>query len=384
MFYEQVFLAYEHVFSIYEHAFVAYEYVFVTYERAFVVYENAFVMYEHAFVAYEHIFFAYEHALVAYEHAFSAYKHVGSAYVLVLVPLATENLRCASSMRPQTCRVWPQSWRRWPRGVARGAGQQLFRPINSPQPAPPMKHLLFALLLTGPAALAQAVDSAQAPGFPPKSDFKFSVITEGGFSLGLTSTPNMQAFFKQNNIERDSRVDPFAHLYVGGRYRRLKLMLQLGYGLNYYVPNEKDPRVVRRTYAAYTGGMLGFDVLNNRNRRLYLNLGAGSLNYDYAVINRTNQPVTLQNLPQYAQAGNIPSLELQNAYWDINLELTQREKRKSSAGSVVRLGYRRGWQTSAWKSSVFQLLDAPQDRISQGYLEIGFYLSRNHAGTGKR
>ena len=247
-----------------------------------------------------------------------------------------------------------------------------------------MKHLLFALLLTGPAALGQAVDSAQAPGFPPKSDYKYSFITELGASNSLTFTPNMQSFFRQNGIERETIFDPFAHLYVGGRYQRLKLLLQLGYGLNYYEPNEKDPRVVRRTYANYMGGTLGFDLLNTRNRRLYLNLGAGSIKYDYAVINHSNQPVAFQNLPQYAQAGNIPSLQLQNAYWDVNLELAQREKHRSSVGSVLRVGYRRGWQTSAWKSSVFQLLEGPQDRISQVYVEVGFYLSRNRAGTSKR
>lgn len=247
-----------------------------------------------------------------------------------------------------------------------------------------MKRFLFLFLLAGPAALGQAADSAQTAGFPPKSDFTFSIISEGGYSIGFTSTPNMQSFFRQNSIERETRFDPFAHLYVGGRYQRLKLLLQLGYGLNYYEPNEKDARVVRRTYANYTGGMVGFDVLNARNRRVYLNLGAGSIKYDYAVINRTNQAVVFQNLPQYAQAGNIPSLQLQNAYWDVNLELTQREKRKSSVGTVARLGYRRGWQTSAWKSSAFQLLTGPEDRISQLYFEFGFYVSRNHASRDKR
>ncbi|MCI1189433.1 hypothetical protein MON38_18575 [Hymenobacter sp. DH14] len=244
-----------------------------------------------------------------------------------------------------------------------------------------MRRFLFLLLLPGPAAMAQAVDSAQTATIPPKSNFKFSVITELGFSMGSTSTPNMQAFFNQNNIERDSRADPFVHLNFGGRYKRLKMLLQTGYGFNYFPPNEKDARVARRTYASYSGAMLGYDVLNDRNRRLYLNVGVGGLNYDYAVINRTGQPVVFQNLPQYSQAGNIPSLQLRNTYWDINLELSQREKRKSSIASVLRIGYRRGWQASAWQSAAFQLLDAPQDRISQFYFQGGFYLSRNYKAS---
>ena len=241
-----------------------------------------------------------------------------------------------------------------------------------------MKHFLFLFLFIGPAAMGQAMDSAQAPGIPLKSNFKFSLITEVGFMMALTSTPNMQSFFRQNNIERDSRVDPFVHLNIGGRYKRLKLLVQTGYGLNYFPPNEKDARVVRRTYASYSGAILGYDILNDRNQRLYLNVGAGGLSYDYAVINRTYQPVGLQNLPQYNQAGNIPSLQLRNAYWDINVEFSQREKRKSSISSVVRVGYRRGWQANAWQSGAFQLRDAPQDRISQFYFQGGFYLSRNY------
>lgn len=247
-----------------------------------------------------------------------------------------------------------------------------------------MRRFLFLLLLTGPAARGQAADSAQAPGIPPKSDFKFSLITEVGLMAALTSTPNMQAFFRQNNIKRSSPADPFAHLNAGGRYKRVKLLVQAGYGLNYFPPEEKDARVVRRTYASYGGAILGYDVLNNRNQRLYLNVGAGGLRYDYAVINRTSQPVAFQNLPQFSQAGNIPSLQLRNAYWDVNVEFSQREKRKRSVANVFRVGYRRGWQPDAWQSEAFQLRDAPRDRISQFYIQAGLYFSSNYANAAQR
>lgn len=246
-----------------------------------------------------------------------------------------------------------------------------------------MLRFLFLLLLLGPAALAQAVDSAQGPALPAKSDFKVSMITEIGVMGALTSTPNMQAFFRQNNIKRDFPIDPFVYLNFGARYKRLKLMGQAGYGFNYFPPNERDALVVRRTYAGFAGAMLGYDVLNDRNRRLYLNVGVGGVNYDYAVLNRTSQPVAFQSLPQYSQAGNIPSLKFSNAYWDVNLELSQREKRKSSIASVFRLGYRRGWRADAWTSGTVQLLDAPLDRLSQVYFQAGFQLSRNYAKATK-
>ncbi|OGX82761.1 hypothetical protein [Hymenobacter coccineus] len=248
-----------------------------------------------------------------------------------------------------------------------------------------MPRFLLLFLLTGPVALGQAVDSAQGPSLPAKSNFKVSMITEIGVMGALTSTPNMQAFFRQNNIKRDFPIplDPFVYLNFGPRYKRLKLMIQAGYGFNYFPPNERDALVVRRTYAGFAGAMLGYDVLNDRNRRLYLNVGVGGVNYDYAVLNRTSQSVAFQNLPQYSQAGNIPSLKFNNAYWDVNLELSQREKRKLSVASVFRLGYRRGWQPNAWQSGTVQLRDAPLDRLSQVYFQAGFQLSRNYAKATK-
>ena len=231
--------------------------------------------------------------------------------------------------------------------------------------------------------MSQTVDSAQVSAIPPKSNFRLSVITEMGSMLATTSTPNIESFYRQNNIEHDTPLDPFVHLNFGVRYHRLKLLGQTGYGMNYYFPNERLTHVVRRTYASYTGALLGYDVLNDRNQRLYLNVGVGQLRYEYAVIDRTYQQVAFQNLPQFASAGNIPSLKLNNTYWDINLELSQREKRRSSIASVFRLGYRRGWQPARRESGAFQLLDAPSDRISQFYLQGSFYLSRNYPRAAK-
>lgn len=246
-----------------------------------------------------------------------------------------------------------------------------------------MQRFLFLFLLMSRAAMSQTVDSTQVTAFPPKSNYKFGIITELGLMLAYTRTPNMQSFFRQNNIERDGLIDPFVHTNVGGRYRRLKGLVQIGFGANLAAPNERGALVARRTYASYSGAIVGYDVLNSRNQRLYLNAGIGGLFYDYAVYNRTSQPVAFQNLTQYSQTGNIPSLKLSNTYWDINLELSQREKRKHDISRVFRLGYRRGWQARAWDSSAFQLLGAPTDRISQVYFQGSFYFSTNYSNAAK-
>ncbi|RFP64364.1 hypothetical protein D0N36_14340 [Hymenobacter lapidiphilus] len=240
------------------------------------------------------------------------------------------------------------------------------------------------LLLLSRAAVSQtAVDSTQVAAAPaaiilPKSDYRFSVIVEGGYMMALTNMANMNSFFRQYAIKREATGDPFVHYHGGGRYKRFKFLGQFGYGVNAYGPNERDALVVRRTYANNSGAMLGYDVLNDRNMRLYLNFGAGNLSYDYAVINRFNQTVAYTgSLARYSHNGDISSLKLDNPYWDLNVELSQREKRRANVGSVLRLGYRRGWQPSKWKSGPFVVDGFPADRISQLYLQVGFYVSSN-------
>lgn len=241
------------------------------------------------------------------------------------------------------------------------------------------KRFFFLLFLTSQAAMCQTPDSARVAGLPPKADAKFSFVSELGFSLAATSTPNMHAYFRQNQIEYSAFRDPFVHVNAGGRYQRLKLLVHIGYGVDFVVRKEQTAPVARRNHARYSGATLGYDVLNSRNERLYLNAGVGGISYEYGVYGRTSQPVPFQTLPQYSQPGSLSSLTLDNTYWDFNIEFSQREKRKASLSRVLRLGYRRGWQPRAWESGAFPLTGAPTDRISQFYFSASLYFSKNYA-----
>jgi hypothetical protein len=236
-----------------------------------------------------------------------------------------------------------------------------------------MKRFLFLFLLTSQAAMSQTPDSVQAPGIPPKSDFRFGVLSEMGYQLAYLSLPNVRSFLQQNQIEAMTRFDPFVHLNVGMRYYRLKLMAQNGFGVDLFARNDQKGSVAQRNSASYSAVALGYDVINGRNNRLY-----------DSACNRTSQPVSFQNVAQYSQPGDIPSLRLTNTYWDISLEFSQREKRKSSVASVLRVGYRRGLQAEAWKWGMFELTGGPSDRISQVYFQAGFYLSSNYTKGAKR
>ncbi|MBC6609740.1 hypothetical protein H8B15_02325 [Hymenobacter sp. BT507] len=242
-----------------------------------------------------------------------------------------------------------------------------------------MKRFWFVFLLTSRVAMSQTPDSVKTTSIPPKSNFKFGIVSSISFSLAAVSTPHLRSYFRANEIKPAPFFGQFAHWNGGFRYKRLKFISQAGRGLDisFMEGRKDDKRVAQQDHADYTGFMLGYDVLNARNRRLYLNVGTGAITYKYSVYRRTPQIVDWQDLTQYSQPGAIPSLTLTNQYLDVNLELTQREKRKRSAEYMLRVGYRRGLRPQAWESDAFLLQGAPTDRISQFYLQIGYNFSLN-------
>lgn len=230
--------------------------------------------------------------------------------------------------------------------------------------------LLPYCLLASQLAAGQTTDSVKTAAIPPKSNFKYGIVSRIGFTQALTDVPNMRSYFRANQIKPNTRFDRFAHWNAGVRYRRFKLLTQGEQGFDMFATYSNDDKVsvARQTRANIAGALLGYDVLDARNRRLYASVGLGSITYEYEVYRRTDEPVDFQNLPQYSQPGNIPALRLVNNYIDFSLELTQREKRRRSAESALRLGYRRGLRPRSWQSDAFVLQGAPRDQVSQIYV----------------
>ncbi|MFD2569261.1 hypothetical protein ACFSUS_01365 [Spirosoma soli] len=249
-----------------------------------------------------------------------------------------------------------------------------------------MKRFIFFLLAIRYTAFGQTPNTTANPvDLAPKSDFRYSLFTELGVTVASTSVPIIRSFFRNNQIKPDVHIDPMLNLGFGTRYARFKAMLQAGYGINLIYPfNQEATAIARQTDARYGGMMVGYDVANARNRRLYINAGLGNISYEYSIYRRTNQVVTFQDVLQSNQSGTIPSLQLRNTYLDLNLEYTQREKRKQGAETVLRLGYRRAVHAKAWESDAFQITDAPTDRISQFYIQGTYYFSSNYTKSSKR
>ncbi|RRA99918.1 hypothetical protein [Larkinella rosea] len=244
---------------------------------------------------------------------------------------------------------------------------------------------LLALLATYPV-WGQSDDSTATPAIPPKSNFRSSWIMEPGFAYAITSLPTMRGYFRTNQIKVDNSPDRVALASFAYRRQRFKVALQAFFAIDKSLlpPDKKGNSLfARRQNMSGVTFLLGYDVANTRNKRVFINAGLGSLHYEYSIFRATNQSVSFQNLLQYSPPGSVPSLIQTTGFWDVNVEVVQREKRPNTFQWVSRFGYRRSFQRTPWRSDAFELTDAPKERMGQFYLQIGVYISRNFSGRQK-
>ena len=212
-------------------------------------------------------------------------------------------------------------------------------------------------------------------------------MLEYDYAYTATLIPTMKAFFRDNQVKVDGGSDQVIGTGVGYRRRRFKGMIHTFLGIERRlfssVESTGSSLVARRQNLSGADLQLGYDVANSRNQRVFINAGVGSIRYEYNLFRATNQVVNFQNILQSPPSSGIPSLFLASGYWDVNVEMSQREKHQNSFQLVSRIGYRRSFQSTAWQSDAYQLTDVIQDRISQFYLQIGLYFSRNRLARRK-
>lgn len=213
-------------------------------------------------------------------------------------------------------------------------------------------------------------------------------MQELGCGQAYTRIPNMRAFFKSNQIKENNTLDDFVAIGFGYRRQRFKGSVYASYGLEQGTRSPDNtgqaPLIARRQNFSGAVLFVGYDLANTRNKRVFLNAGFGGIRYEYNVFRATNQAVPFQTILQNNPPGSIPSLFIASNYWDVNIEISQREKRRDALQLVSRFGYRRGFTADAWQSDAYQLIDAPSDRISQFYVQLSLYLSRNYMSRSKR
>lgn len=249
-----------------------------------------------------------------------------------------------------------------------------------------MYRFLFLLVgITSPAwCQPTPTDSIPSGTIPPISNYRSSLLLEGGYAYAATFLPAMRSFFNDHQVKRDKDLDRFAWASLAYRRQRIKVMAQSFLGIDQSIlpPDQTNSTtlIAHRQNLSGVTLMLGYDLANTRNQRVYLNVGIGSVRYEYSLFQPTQQVVSFQQILQYAPRASVPSLYLTSGFWDVNLEMTSREKHPTSFHWVSRIGYRRRLQPNTWQSQAYQLVDAPQERISQLYLQIGFCVSRNYKG----
>lgn len=246
-----------------------------------------------------------------------------------------------------------------------------------------MKYVLLISWLVPWLANAQSSDSTTLAALQPVPAARRGILLEFGLAPVVTLLPTLRSYLRTNQIRPDAAVNLFFSFGIGLRSNRLKLVGQNGFGLK--DANVGDPLaaattewVAQNTVANYTTLLVGYDLLNARNHRLYLNVGLGGLAYGVSIARQTNQPLPFQALLQTPQVGAVSSLLLrQVGFFELNLEYALREKRRRSIESLIRVGYRSATFSKAYESTAFHLLDAPGDRASQIYLQTVLSLSTN-------
>ena len=151
-----------------------------------------------------------------------------------------------------------------------------------------MKRLLLLLLITTQVAVGQADDSTAVATLPIKSDFQFGLISDLGLLTTATLLPNIRSFFKANQIRPDPSLAFFLNFGFGVRLRRFKLTVQNGLGLKIssdysQLPVAGSESVAQNSVANYMGILVGYDIVNSRNRRLYINFGLGRMEHGFNI-----------------------------------------------------------------------------------------------------
>ncbi|MVM35502.1 hypothetical protein GO755_36105 [Spirosoma sp. HMF4905] len=246
-----------------------------------------------------------------------------------------------------------------------------------------MKRLLYVTLLLACPAWSQSVDSTTNFTIPLKSNFRSGFMLEPSFAYTLTQLTAIKSFFRANQVEYNKKLDRVVAAGFGYRRQRMKAMIHSFFGLNQRLLPPKTsgnaPLIAQRLDLSGIAIFLGYDIANARNNRAFINAGVGSIRYEYTLFRPTNQQVPFQTIFQYSPPVSVPSLYLDSGYWDVNVEIVQREKRRDTFQWMSRLGYRRGFKATSWQSEAYQLVDAPQDRIGQFYLQVGLYISHNRS-----
>lgn len=229
-------------------------------------------------------------------------------------------------------------------------------------------------------AAGQTLDSTRLDSLPEKSNFKFGFLYELGFNSAVTLLPEMRSFLQANQLPSPTISLGVINLNLGIRRNRVKVMVQSQSAL--FRPLVTTNNWVQQSGISSLGILTGYDVLNSFNRRCFIFLGLGGAEYNLSLYRKGVQTIPFQSVLQASPpVGSVPSLVLRNVgYFEVAVEISQREKRRLSPYTATRIGYRTGTFKKAWESDVYTFTDPIKDRFSQFYVQFIFAYSINANG----
>ncbi len=228
-------------------------------------------------------------------------------------------------------------------------------------------------------AAGQTLDSSRLDSLPGKSNFRFGIVYEFGLNTALTPLPGLRSFLRANQIKQYGHLSSAINMNLGLRVNRVKIMA-LGQSTFYKTPKASN-NWIQQNWITSGGVLVGYDVLNSFNRRVFLFLGFGGADYQVSLYQQSSQTIPFQSVLTATPQASVPSLVLRNAgYFDVAIEICQREKRKVSPYTTTRIGYRTGTFKKAWESDTYTFTDPIKDRFSQFYFQFIIAYSINANG----
>ncbi len=226
-------------------------------------------------------------------------------------------------------------------------------------------------------AAGQTTDSTLLDSLPRKSNFRFGFLYEFGLNTTATLLPEMRSFFRANQIKPLALSAGTVNLNFGVRINRIKVMVQSQ--SSFFSRTVSTNNWVQKNGINSQGILVGYDVLNSFNKRVFIYVGLGGAEYNLSLYRKGVQQIPFQSVLQTPpSAGSVPSLALRNVgFAEVALEFSQREKRKASAYTATRIGYRTGMVKKAWESDVYTFTNPIKDRFSQFYVQFIFAYSLN-------
>ncbi len=202
------------------------------------------------------------------------------------------------------------------------------------------------------------------------------IIFSGANLIGInsstfTASPNIRKFIKNNQYNFD-RHDYYIPLGIAYRHKKIKISLEGELPVfTFSNPNKKTAVFTSSSY----GLRLGYDVVNSRNKRVFLSFGVGAYQNIIQLYNPIKQNVNMQDL--LTTNFSVNQLKNEGLFWNFDIESYNKEKRKKDISEGYRIGIRFNPKSVAWKANGFMINDPIKDDFLQFYFNFIILGSKN-------